>query len=186
VTSRAAALRYARALFDVVLKEGSAGTIEQVQRELAQFADLVASSAPLTQTFDNPAIPAALKRAVVQALLERSGAVTPAMGKLLLLLADRDRLPLLSGVAVAYRERVQDFQKVIRGVVTTAVPLLEDRLRALQQGLSEATGRTVLLDTRVDASIIGGVVTRLGSTVYDGSVTTQLLRMRRTLIEGAQ
>ena len=67
-----------------------------------------------------------------------------------------------------------DHQQVVRAEVTTAVELPADRVAALQQGLAQATGREVQLETRVDPSIIGGAVARIGSTVYDGSVTTQL------------
>ena len=65
-----------------------------------------------------------------------------------------------------------DHRQVVRAEVTTAVALPADRVAALQHGLAQATGRDVQLETRVDPSIIGGAVARLGSTVYDGSVTT--------------
>ena len=115
--------------------------------------------------------------------MERAGAVTPAAGKLIVLLASRDRLVLLPEIVRVFRGRVMDYQKVIRGDVTTAAPLPPEKLRALEHGLQRATGRTVVLESRVDASIIGGVITRLGSTVYDGSVTTQLERMKKRLVE---
>jgi F-type H+-transporting ATPase subunit delta len=70
--------------------------------------------------------------------------------------------------------------------VTTAVALDEQKVRLLEQGLARATGRTVILESKIDPSIIGGVVTRLGSTVYDGSVTTQLNRLKESLIESGQ
>jgi len=101
-------------------------------------------------------------------------------------LAEKDRLTLLPGIARAYAERVMDHLKIVRGEVTTAVPLAADKLRVLEQGLAQATGRKVMLEARVDPSIIGGVVTRLGSTVYDGSVTTQLQKMKQSLIEAGQ
>ena len=69
--------------------------------------------------------------------------------------------------------------------MTTAAPLPPDRAKALEQSLAEVTGRTVLLATAVDPSIIGGVVARIGSTVYDGSVTRQLEKMKERLVEGA-
>jgi F-type H+-transporting ATPase subunit delta len=93
---------------------------------------------------------------------------------------------LLADLASAYRDRLLDHQRVIRGNVTTAVALNEQKLRLLEQGLSRATGRKVILESTVDPSIIGGVVTRLGSTVYDGSVTTQLNRLKESLIESGQ
>ena len=76
-----------------------------------------------------------------------------------------------------------DHQQVVRAEVTTAVALPPDRVAALQQGLAAATGRQVQLEVRVDPSIVGGAVARIGSTVYDGSVTTQLEKLKQRLIE---
>jgi F-type H+-transporting ATPase subunit delta len=184
VTSGAAAGRYARALFDVALKER--GDLEKVQTDLQQFVDVFTTHDVLATIFANPAIPAPKKQAVAQALIDRLTGISPIVAKLILLLAARDRLMLLPAVARTYRERLMDHQKIIRGDVTTAVPLAADRLRSLQQGLEQATGRQVVLESKVDASIIGGVITRLGSTVYDGSVTTQLQRMKKALVESGQ
>jgi F-type H+-transporting ATPase subunit delta len=119
----------------------------------------------------------------VAALLDRSGLPNGPVAKLILLLADRDRLGLLPEVARAYRERVMAHQKIVRGDVTTAAPLAPDALKRIQDGLARATGRQVILDTRVDPSIIGGAIAKIGSTVYDGSVTTQLQKMKKALVE---
>jgi len=107
------------------------------------------------------------------------------VAKLLQLLADRDRLVILPELAVAYRTRLMEHAKVVRAEVTTAMALPADRVAALQQGLAAATGREVQLESRVDPSIIGGAITRVGSTVYDGSVTRQLERMKEALTQGA-
>jgi F-type H+-transporting ATPase subunit delta len=189
MTAGAAASRYARALFDVVLKEakdaGDDAAVEKVQAELQQFADLFTRE-PLAHVLGNPAIPASKKKALTAALVARAGQVTPPLAKLLLILAEKDRLTLLPGIARAYAERVMDYRKIVRGEVTTALPLTPERLRVLEQGLAKATGRKVVLAARVDPSIIGGAVTRLGSTVYDGSVTTQLQKMKQALVEAGQ
>jgi len=92
-------------------------------------------------------------------------------------------LMLLPEIARAYDDRLMDHLNVIRGEVTTAFALAPEKVRALEQGLQQATGRKVVLESRVDPSIIGGVVTRLGSTVYDGSLTTQLQKIKQSLIE---
>ena len=184
MTSGAAAGRYARAIFDVALKEGI--DIEKAQADLQQFVDLFAAHPVLSSTLGNPAIPASKKKALVSALVTRAGNLTPVVSKVILLLADRDRLLLLPDILRIYRERVMDHQKVIRGDVTTAVPIADEKIRALEQGLQKATGRTVILESKVDPSIIGGVITRLGSTVYDGSVTSQLQKMRQALLEAGQ
>lgn len=184
MTSGAAAGRYARALFDVVRKEG--GNLEQAHTELQQFADLFATHPALQSTLANPAIPASKKQAVAKALVERAGGISPVVAKMIVLLAERDRLTILPEIVRAYGERVMDHLKVIRGEVTTAIELSPEKLRALEQGLTQATGRKVILESRVDPSIIGGVVTRLGSTVYDGSITTQLQKLKQSLIETGQ
>jgi len=184
VTAGAAAGRYARALFDVVVKEG--GDVEKVQADFQQFVDLFAQHPVLASTLGNPAIPASKKQAIAKALIERAGTISPVVGKMILLLAERDRMIILPDIARTYRERVMDHQKILRGRVTTAVALAPEKLRALEQGLQAATGRKVVLETDVDPSIIGGVITRLGSTVYDGSVTTQLQKMKQSLIEAGQ
>ena len=182
MTPGAAAGRYARALFDVLVKEGK--EVEKVQADLQQFADLFGQG-QLAQVLGNPAIPVSKKKALAVALVERAGQVPAPLAKLIVVLAEKDRLTLLPGIARAYSERVMDHLKIVRGEVTTAVPLSPETLHRLEQGLAAATGRKVTLAARVDPSIIGGVVTRLGSTVYDGSVTTQLQKMKQALIEGA-
>jgi F-type H+-transporting ATPase subunit delta len=184
VTSAAAAGRYARALFDVVRKEGS--NLEQAHADLQQFVDVFAQHPSLQSTLGNPAIPASKKQAVVKALIERAGAISPIVAKIILLLAERDRLMLLPDIARVYSDRLMDHLKVIRGEVTTAGELAPEKLRALEHGLAQATGRKVILESRVDPSIIGGVVTRLGSTVYDGSITTQLEKIKQSLMHSGQ
>ena len=181
MTSRAAANRYARALVDVALSERD--DLEQIDRELTGVATLVSGNEGLHRALSHPAIPASRKRAVTEDLMARSP-VNPLLSRLLLLLADRDRLVLLPELAAAYRSRLMDHQQVVRAEVTTAMALPADRVSALQQGLATATGRQVQLDVRVDPSIVGGAVARIGSTVYDGSVTTQLQRLKAQLADG--
>jgi F-type H+-transporting ATPase subunit delta len=178
VTNRTAASRYARALLDVAIKEQA--DLEQIQDELSQFADLFTQHPTLQRVLLNPAVPVPRKRAAVVELTGRVK-VSPILSKLLVLLAGRDRLVLLPDLLAAYRERLLDHQHVVRADVTTASPLATDRAQAIQSGLARVTGRTVMLSTSVDPSIIGGVVARVGSTVYDGSVTRQLEKLKETL-----
>lgn len=180
MTPRTVALRYARALFDVGLKEGDP---QRIETELSSFASAVAAHETLGRVLAHPAIPAARKRAIVEALIERSGALSPPLAKTLLLLAERDRLALLPDLADAYRERLLQHQQVLRAEVATAVALPADRQAAIAQGLASTTGRKVMVTTRVDPALIGGAVARIGSTVYDGSVARQLERLKERLME---
>jgi len=177
MSMRTSAARYARALLDVAIKESDP---ERAEQELAAFVDLVRSNPELQRTFANPVVSAADKRAVVQQVLDRLKPATP-VGKLVVLLASRGRLALLPDLLDVYRERLMEHRNVVRAEVTTAIPLSPDRAAQLQQRLAAATGRVVTMTTKVDASIIGGVVTRIGSTVFDGSVATQLAKVKDRL-----
>lgn len=179
MTTRTAGNRYARALFDTAVAEKS--DLEAVERELAGFTDLVRGHSTLEHVLLNPAVPAPRKRAAVAALAARA-ALSPMVGKLLVLLAERDRLIILPELLAAYRQRLLDHQKVVRAEVTTAVAIAPARARAIERSLAQLTGRKVTLATRVDPSIIGGLVARLGGTVYDGSITTQLRKMKQRLV----
>jgi F-type H+-transporting ATPase subunit delta len=184
MTSRAAAGRYARALFDVSKSEGA--DLQRVERELSGFAEIIAGNDLLHRVLTNPAVPAPKKRAAVEQLIDRVGGLLGPVSKLLLMLAERDRLAILPDLVEGYRSRLRDHLKIVRAEVVTAAPLAADRVDALREGLARATGRQVQLDTRVDAAIVGGAVARLGSTVFDGSITRQLEKMKETLVSAAE
>lgn len=180
MSTRASAARYARALLDVTLAEK--GNPEQVEQEFAAFANLLAGHAELQSALTNPAVPVAGKVAVTTELLARLKP-SPVLGKLLLMLAQRDRLVLVPDLLAVYRERLMDHQQVVRAEVTTAAPLADGRAEQLQKSLATLTGRRVTMTTTVDPALIGGLVARIGSTVYDGSVATQLATMKQRLLE---
>ena len=180
MTNKTAATRYARALLDVSVKEQ--GDLEKIEQDLAAFVSLFTEHPTLEKVLLNPAVPVSRKRGTVAEVTARLG-TSPVLAKLITLLAERDRLVLLPDLLASYRERLLDHQKIVRAVVTTAVPLGTDRAQAIERGLAQVTGRTVTLATNVDPSIIGGVVARIGSTVYDGSVTTQLQKIKQRLVE---
>jgi F-type H+-transporting ATPase subunit delta len=179
MSMRASAARYARALLDISITESDPIAAE---KDLAAFVDLVQRHPDLQRALANPVVSATAKRAVVQQLLERTQPTAPA-GKLLLLLASRGRIELVPHVLDVYREQLMEHRKVIQAEVTTAAPLAPERVSELQQRLAKITGRTVTMTTKVDQAIIGGIVTRIGGTVYDGSVATQLAKVRDRLSE---
>ena len=179
MNTRTAAARSARALLDVVIKEGNP---EQFEQELAAFASLFQGDPQLQKTLTNPAVPTSAKRGIVENLAKRLTS-SPPVAKLLLLLADRDRLAMLPDLVAAYRERLMEYRKVMRAEVITAAPLAADRVAQLEKRLGELTGRRVTMTTKVDPALIGGAVARVGSTVYDGSIATQLARIKERLEE---
>ena len=117
MTNRTAANRYARALFDVALKEKH--DLATIDRELAEFIELLERHATFGKVLLNPAVPAPRKRAAVASVIAQAG-LSPAVAKLLVLLAERDRFILLPDLLEAYRERVRDFQKIVKAEVVTA------------------------------------------------------------------
>jgi F-type H+-transporting ATPase subunit delta len=179
--NRSRASRYAMALFDVAVAEGDPHAVE---RDLASFVALFGQFPPLRRALWNPAVPVARKLGVVCEIVERGGYPAP-LAKLLKLLAERDLLVLLQDLLDAYRRRLMDHDGIVLAHVTTAVPLPEDRLRAIAAALGQATGKQVTMTTDVDPAIIGGVMAKVDSSVYDGSVARQLERLREKMAGGA-
>jgi F-type H+-transporting ATPase subunit delta len=177
MTTRTSAARFARALLDVVNAEGDP---EQVEQELTAFAELVGGTPDLQKALTNPAVPVSAKRAILEKVLVRLKLSSP-LAKLLLLIADRDRLAIVGELAAGYRERLMELRQIVRAEVITATPLPPERVKQFEQRLANVTGRRVTMTARVDPTLIGGAVTRVGSVVYDGSIATQLTRIRTRL-----
>ena len=177
------ARRYAIALFDVLQKSGDQGRAEQ---DLEAFRRLLPDHTELTRVFENPGVPASKKRAIVEALLNSSGEVSSEVRRLLLMLAERDRLSSLPDIADAYAEQLRKLRRIVNAELTTAAPLPESQRASLIAALGKAAGSEVAITEKVDPAIIGGVIARVGSVVFDGSVATQIARMRRRLIDAGE
>ena len=178
MSSRTAAARYARALFEVAQKEADLGVVET---DLNNVVAVAAENPELGRVLGNRALPDSARRNIVLAVGEKLGVSTP-VGKLLGLLADRGRLELLPELASVFTERLLEHRNVLQADVTTAVPLSAEAAQRLETSLSSATGKQITMRVTVDPSLLGGVVARVGSTVYDGSVRTQLKKMRDQLV----
>ena len=181
MSRRTSATRYARALLDVAIQESDPAKIE---RDLSWFVTMVEGNAELKRALLSPRVPPDRRRSLVTALLEQNGAEMPLV-KLLGMLADRSRLDLLHDLLDVYRERQLAHENIVKGTVTSAAPIAPEHIAALQRSLSGATGKQVELDVAIDPALIGGVVARIGSTVYDGSVTTQLQKVKERLTAAA-
>jgi F-type H+-transporting ATPase subunit delta len=178
VTAAGIARRYGAALFDVTRK---AGTEERAGTELSTLASLVTGHAELRQVFETPALPPQVKRSVLTALVKQMDPISVELQRLLDLLAERDRLGMILAVAAAFTERLMKARKILPAEIVTAVPLSEANRTAITQALAKAVGSEVTITERVDPAIIGGVVAKVGSVVFDGSVTRQLERLGQRL-----
>lgn len=176
MSSRTAATRYAKALLDVAGDAAAA-----IERDLTTFAGLLASNTELQQALFTPSVPASGKRGIVTAVTGRLNTAAPVV-KLLQLLAERDRLGMVDDLLAVYRERLLERQKIVKAELRSATPLSAEAVSAIESRLSAVTGKNVSVDAAVDPSLIGGVVARVGSTVYDGTVKTQLAKLRKELV----
>ena len=114
-------------------------------------------------------------------MAERLG-MAPTGVRLLQLLADRDRLGMTGELLAVFRERLLDRRKVVRAELRSAVALAPEAIKTIESRLGAVTGKNVVIDATVDPALIGGVVAKVGSTVYDGSVKSQLEKLRKQLV----
>ena len=100
------------------------------------------------------------------------------------MLADRDRLELLPEVSEIYNVFLMDQLGVVRARITTAVPLESSHVESMVEALASAPGRKIKVETSVDDTLVGGMMTQIGSTVFDGSIAHHLDRLRQRFITG--
>ncbi len=168
------ARRYAEAVFAIASEHG---TQDQWRDDLRSLADLVRhpQAGRFLTSFR-------VSRDEKRRLLERTLDVAPPARNLALLLLQRDRLALAPRIAAAYEQMLDAARGVAHAEVTTAVPLGPEDEQTVAEHLRRLTGaREVRLTTRVDPSIIGGVIARIGDRLIDGSTRTRLIQLRRTL-----
>jgi F-type H+-transporting ATPase subunit delta len=171
---QAVARRYASALADVVLARGEA---REVQNELATWQEMLDSHNNLRTAFANPTIPLDQKRAGLNRLIELSRP-RPTTVNFLKVLLQNQRLTELSEINKKLGEILDDRAGTVAATVTTARPIPADVHERLRSTLASLTGKKVRINFVTDPGLIGGVVTRIGSTVYDGSVRNQLQQIK--------
>ena len=172
------ARRYAGALADVVTSRSEE---REVHEELSAWGELLSTNPQLADVFRHPTIPYEQKRDVLNSLVERTK-VRPTTANFLQVLLRNHRLADLGEINKAFMQELDRRSGVVSAQVTTARPVSEEAKESLRVRLSELTQSRVRLQFEVDEGLIGGVTTRIGSTVYDGSVRTQLQQMKQKMI----
>jgi F-type H+-transporting ATPase subunit delta len=170
--------RYARALADVITERGE---MNQVVAELNSFASMLSQHEQLRGVFASPVIPIERKRNVLNELLSRLK-LRPTSGNFLQLLLSNFRLHNLDQMLLALSRELDLRTNVISAEVTTAREINDQEKALLRDKLKAATGKEVRLQFRTDPNLIGGVVTRIGSVIYDGSIKSQLAQMKQRLM----
>ena len=166
---------YASAFLEVAKGEGA---VSQVGDELARFSQAFEGSPELQQTLGDPAIPAERRLGVVSDLLQGGHAVT---ANLVSLLVGSGRARELPSVVGTFLDRAAAETGRSSGEVRTAHPLTTDQQQRLTAAIEAATGKRVELTFLVDPSVIGGVVTRIGDTIIDGTVRTRLDSLKEAI-----
>jgi F-type H+-transporting ATPase subunit delta len=180
VKNLAIARRYAKALLLIGKEDGQA---ETYRAELDGFHRLLAAQPELEQAINNPLHDTAARKQVLQAVVARMK-LSAVMGTFMLLLFDKGRFRFLSHINDHYQKMADELKGVARASVTSAVALSAEVVEKIRQTLSQRTGKAVLLEVQQDPGLIGGLITRIGDLVLDGSIRTQLLNMRESLKRG--
>jgi len=174
------ARRYATALADVVNKSGD---VEGVKNELSTWEQLIAGNAALHSAFANPSIAASKKEGVLEALIGKTNP-SKVTSNFLRILLRNGRLTDLADINTRFESVLEERSGVVTGQIVSTHELSAAERKELETSLEKVTGKDVKLTYRVDGNIIGGIVARIGSTVYDGSVRTQLENLKEQLLNG--
>lgn len=176
----ATARRYAKAIYEVARASGDS---DAVARELEEVGRVVTSAPAVRDVLTRPWIKPGDRRAIAAAIAQKAGArklVQDFMG----LVAERGRADHLPEILFAYRALVDGEHGQARAEVRSAVALTEKEKQELSARLERALGKRILLEERVDATLLGGFIAQVGSLILDGSLDGQLARLRQRLARG--
>lgn len=171
------ALKYARALADVAFEQNLQG---QILEQLYTFENLLTENPELPEALTNPAILFSSKRAIVEQIAERV-AFSRIVANFILVLLEKARIHQFSQMVMAYQRVMDERQGILQGEVFAPEEVDSAVKKRLHETISALTGSTVKLNYHQDESLIGGLKLQIGSTVFDGSIRTQLDEIRKRL-----
>ena len=177
MSSQTVARRYASALADVIIERGEAGV---VQAELAAWGKMFSDNSALLEAFSNPTVAYEQKGNVLSDLITRTK-VRPTTANFLRTLLKNQRLAELDQVNAKLARALDERAGVVSAEIVSARPVSDSAKAMLEEKLGRLTGKKARLSFATDESLLGGIVTRIGSTIYDGSVSNQLKRLREEL-----
>ncbi len=171
------AKRYAKALVQIGQEKKA---LDKYGEDLSTVCGLFESSRDFHEVLVNPVFTKEDKKRIAGAVLNKLGADTM-VANFINVLIDRKRINQLSGIEEAFRNLVDDINGVTRGDITSAEALDSDELQRVTGALSKVSGKKVLVTPKVDPSLIGGLVARVGDMVFDGTIRTQLNQLKESL-----
>lgn len=169
---------YARAFADVVF--GQRLDAARATAGLRSLATLFQQSVELRRVWENPAVPAEQKRALLDAIVQREG-IDRTVRNLVAVLIDHRRLSFLPRIVEQFAKELDARMGFAEAEVSSARELADSERRALEAQIEKTTGKKVRARYALDASLLGGAVVRVGSTIYDGSVKGQLEQIKEAI-----
>ena len=176
---RKLAVRYAQAL---IAAFRDASQAEAVDGFLSELGRAIGESAELKAFLVDPSVPASRRTAALRSMAREAG-LPDKLGNFLETLVDHNRAASLPSIAEVYHEMREKAMGIVPAEITTAQPLSEELTARARATMESLTGRSVRLTCKVDRELLGGAVTQIGSTVYDGSLRTQLATLRRKMVQ---
>jgi F-type H+-transporting ATPase subunit delta len=174
------ARRYAKALLLIGKEDGQTDTY---RNELGGFAALMDREKALNRAIANPLYEAASRRNVLQSVIDKlKFSVT--MKSFLLLLFDKGRIGFISNINDLYQKLADELEGIARASLVSATDLSADTVEKIRAALSQKTNKEIILEVEQDPELIGGIITKIGDLVWDGSIRTQLFNMRESLKRG--
>ena len=174
---KSASLQYANALADIALAQGAAAPVTQ---QLGDFGAAYASSAELRNFLASPAVTMEEKRGVAEKLSTRLGA-SKIVRNFLFVVIDHRRTQLFPEIFQSFRDVVRERQGVAEAEISSPVALNDAQKKEMTQALERLTGKKVEANFSLDPKLLGGVVVRVGDTIYDGSLRNRLDDLRGRL-----
>jgi F-type H+-transporting ATPase subunit delta len=174
---KSASLQYANALADIALEQGAVAPVVQ---QLGDFSAAYSSSAELRNFFDSPAASKQAKRAVAEKISARLGA-SKIVRNFLFVVIDHRRTPELREILETFEDVLRERQGIAIAEVFSAMALNEAQKKDMAQTLERVTGKKIEAKFSLDANLLGGVMVRVGDTIYDGSLRNRLNGLRERL-----
>lgn len=176
----AAARRYAKALMDLARRDG---VVAEIGVQLQQHDTLLSTDTNLQRILANPSVDMQVKTNILSTILDRTQPA-PLMRNFIILLVEKDRIRQLEAIAMHYERMANEALRRVVAQVTSAVELDAQQRQAVSQKIATATQKNVVLETRIDPALLGGVVVRVNNVILDGSLRGQLARMQKAFIGG--
>ncbi|MFH1810930.1 MAG: F0F1 ATP synthase subunit delta [Pseudomonadota bacterium] len=173
------ARRYARALLNIALDEKA---LQEVGGDLESLAGMLRQNPQLDALINNPMLSGLERSEVVLQIADKAG-FHPLTRTFLKLLGHKGRLGYAEAIAAAFRVLADQTLGRLRAEVRSTAPLMPEELQQIQKALAARTGKQIIVDTATDPDLLGGVVARVGDTVYDSSVRSHLRRLRQSIVE---